>query len=108
MHRHPPCACSLLLLPPAGVGAFDVYRHLRVVNPSPYMFYLDLGPGFQIVGASPEMLVKVGADGRVQTHPIAGTRRRGATPEEDEALAVSTISPRCRERTRHHFNRRHG
>jgi len=73
---------------PAGVSAFDVYRHLRVVNPSPYMFFLDLGPAFQIVGASPEMLVKVTAEGEVQTHPIAGTRRRGATPEEDDALAV--------------------
>lgn len=85
---------------PSGVAAFDVYRHLRVVNPSPYMFYLDLGPGFQIVGASPEMLVKVGADGRVQTHPIAGTRRRGATPEEDEALAAELLGDE-KERAEH-------
>jgi anthranilate synthase component 1 len=64
---------------------FAVYRALRTVNPSPYMYYLDLG-SFQIVGASPELLVKV-EDGQVTTHPIAGTRRRGATDAEDLALA---------------------
>ena len=63
---------------------FSIYRALRTVNPSPYMYYLDLGD-FQIVGASPELLVRV-EDGVVTTHPIAGTRRRGATPEEDLAL----------------------
>ena len=92
-------------LPPR-VSAFDVYRHLRIINPSPYMFYLDLGPDFQIVGASPEMLVKVTADGSVQTHPIAGTRPRGATPEEDDKLAVSAHHCSClfritRARSRH-------
>jgi anthranilate synthase component 1 len=63
---------------------FDIYRALRTVNPSPYMYYLDLGEA-QIVGASPEMLVRV-EDGMIDYHPIAGTRRRGATPEEDAAL----------------------
>ncbi|MBM3777453.1 MAG: anthranilate synthase component I [Acidimicrobiia bacterium] len=64
---------------------FSVYRALRHVNPSPYMFYLRTG-GRSIVGASPEMLVR--AEGRrVQTHPIAGTRPRGATEEEDLRLA---------------------
>lgn len=63
---------------------FDIYRSLRTVNPSPYMFYLDLGEA-QIVGASPEMLVRV-EEGMIDYHPIAGTRRRGATPEEDAAL----------------------
>jgi len=64
---------------------FDVYRALRHVNPSPYMFFIRIG-GEAIVGASPEMLVRV--EGRhVETHPIAGTRRRGATDEEDRALA---------------------
>jgi anthranilate synthase component I len=63
---------------------FSIYRALRTVNPSPYMYYLDLG-GFQIVGASPELLVRV-EDGLVTTHPIAGTRRRGATPEDDLAM----------------------
>ena len=63
---------------------FSIYRALRTVNPSPYMYYLDLG-GFQIVGASPELLVRV-EDGVVTTHPIAGTRRRGRTPAEDLAF----------------------
>ena len=67
------------------VDAFTVYRALRHVNPSPYMFFIRMGER-SIVGASPEMLVRV--EGRhVVTHPIAGTRRRGATEEEDLRLA---------------------
>jgi anthranilate synthase component 1 len=69
---------------PTFVGPFDVYRSLRAVNPSPYMFYLELD-GFQIIGASPELLVKA-VDGQVAVHPIAGTRPRGATPEDDARL----------------------
>ncbi|GMV23361.1 MAG: anthranilate synthase component I [Vicinamibacterales bacterium] len=64
---------------------FDVYRALRHINPSPYMFFIRHG-GEAIVGASPEMLVRVEGS-RVETHPIAGTRHRGATPEEDQRLA---------------------
>ena len=63
---------------------FQIYRALRSVNPSPYMYYLRLDD-FHIVGASIETLVKV-EDGTVVTHPIAGTRPRGSTPEEDAAL----------------------
>lgn len=63
---------------------FEIYRALRTINPSPYMYYLDLD-GFQIAGASPEMLVQV-ENGTVATHPIAGTRPRGATEEEDQVL----------------------
>ena len=63
---------------------FDIYRALRAVNPSPYMYYLHLDD-FDIVGASPELLVRV-EDGVVDTHPIAGTRPRGATEAEDVAL----------------------
>jgi anthranilate synthase component I len=63
---------------------FNIYRALRHVNPSPYMYYLEMGD-FQIVGASPELLVRV-ENGLVETHPIAGTRRRGATEEEDREL----------------------
>ena len=63
---------------------FLVYRFLRGVNPSPYMYYLDLD-GFQIVGAAIETVVQV-QDGIAATHPIAGTRPRGSTPEEDAAL----------------------
>ena len=69
---------------PTTAAPFSIYRALRTVNPSPYMYYLDLGD-CHVVGASPEMLVRV-EDGVVSTHPIAGTRRRGATREEDEAL----------------------
>ena len=69
---------------PVSVDSFEVYRALRVVNPSPYMYYLKFD-GFDIVGASPEMMVRV-EDGLVQTVPIAGTRPRGATPEEDQEL----------------------
>lgn len=66
--------------------AFLFYRKLRQVNPSPYMFYLNFG-NVKLVGASPEMLVKV-AGKKVFTYPIAGTRRRGQTAEEDAALAA--------------------
>jgi anthranilate synthase component 1 len=64
--------------------ALDLYRALRTVNPSPYMFILDAGD-FAIVGASPEVHVRL-TDGLVEIRPIAGTRRRGATPAEDAAL----------------------
>jgi anthranilate synthase component 1 len=77
---------------------FNAYRQLRSVNPSPYMFYVDL-VDFQLVGASPEMLVKV-EDSVVYTHPIAGTRKRGKTPEEDEALASELLSD-LKERSEH-------
>ena len=63
---------------------FQVYRSLRSINPSPYMYYLDLD-GFHIVGAAIETVVTV-EDGMAATHPIAGTRPRGRTPEEDNAM----------------------
>ncbi len=65
----------------------SIYRVLRGLNPSPYMFYLDLGgrPRIRLIGASPEMLVRL-RDGVAETRPIAGTRPRGRTPEEDAAL----------------------
>jgi anthranilate synthase component 1 len=69
---------------PTGAHPFAVYRALRTVNPSPYMYFLELGD-CHIVGASPELLVRV-EDGVVATHPIAGTRPRGRDPEEDRAL----------------------
>ncbi|HUF23071.1 MAG TPA: anthranilate synthase component I [Vicinamibacterales bacterium] len=64
---------------------FDVYRALRYVNPSPYMYFMRLG-GLAIVGSSPEMLVRVEGS-RAETHPIAGTRPRGATDEDDLRMA---------------------
>ncbi len=63
---------------------FAFYRALRRLNPSPFLYYLDLG-GFQLAGSSPEILVRY-RDDRVTIRPIAGTRRRGATPDEDAAL----------------------
>lgn len=69
---------------------FNVYRALRLINPSPYMYYLNFGD-YQIVGASPEMLVRV-ENGIVQTGPIAGTRPRGKTVEEDLALEEELLA----------------
>jgi anthranilate synthase component I len=78
--------------------ALDIYRVLRRDNPSPYMYLVRMpGPNgdgeaaFDIVGSSPEALVKV-ADGRAMTHPIAGTRWRGETPEADAALAAELLA----------------
>jgi anthranilate synthase component 1 len=70
---------------PTSLHPFNLYRHLRTVNPSPYLFYIECDD-FQIVGASPEVLVK-SEQGRIITHPIAGTVKRGKTVQEDEALA---------------------
>jgi anthranilate synthase component I len=67
-----------------GVDPFDIYRSLRVVNPSPYMFYLQIDGGM-LVGSSPEILCKV-EDGLITSRPLAGTRRRGGDAAEDEAL----------------------
>jgi len=69
------------------VKPFDMYRSLRAINPSPYMFYLELD-GFQIVGASPELLTQV-IDGKMAVHPIAGTRSRGTTPEHDNEKEIA-------------------
>jgi anthranilate synthase component 1 len=74
----------------APVEAFSLYRGLRAVNPSPYMYYLEFGD-FQIAGASPEPLVKV-HDGIVETRPIAGTSPRGKSAEEDRRLAERLIN----------------
>jgi anthranilate synthase component 1 len=73
-------------VPRGEVDPFDVYRALRVLNPSPYMFHLEF-PEARVTGASPETLVRM-EGGRVEVRPIAGTRPRGATPEEDEFLAA--------------------
>ena len=74
----------------APVEAFSLYRGLRTVNPSPYMYYIDFGD-FQIAGASPEPLVKV-HDGIVETRPIAGTSPRGKSADEDRRLAERLIN----------------
>jgi len=75
---------------PYTLPPFALYRALRRTNPSPYMYYFDFG-GFQIVGASPEILVRL-RDDVVTVRPIAGTRPRGATPEEDDALEADLLA----------------
>jgi anthranilate synthase component 1 len=80
------------------VGAFDLYRALRAINPSPYMYYLSFGD-LKIIGASPEILVTEDA-GHVVTRPIAGTRRRGKTREEDLALEAELLADE-KERAEH-------
>src|SRR5256885_3266638 len=72
---------------PVKAAPLDVYRAARSVNPSPYMFLLELD-GFSLVGASPEIHVRC-EDNKVEIRPIAGTRRRGKTPAEDAALERS-------------------
>jgi len=80
------------------VQSFSIYRGLRAVNPSPYMYFLDFGD-FQVVGASPEPLLTV--SGRhVSTRPIAGTRPRGASPEEDRRIAGELLADE-KERAEH-------
>lgn len=69
---------------------FSLYRSLRRTNPSPFMFYFNFG-GFQVIGASPEILVRVFGN-EVTIRPIAGTRPRGATPEEDRALEADLLA----------------
>jgi anthranilate synthase component I len=83
---------------PVPVEAFSIYRGLRAVNPSPYMYFLDFGD-FQVAGASPEPLLTV--TGRhVSTKPIAGTRPRGANPEEDRVIARELLADE-KERAEH-------
>jgi anthranilate synthase component I len=77
---------------------FALYRSLRRTNPSPFMFFFNFG-GFQVIGASPEILVRL-RDGEVTVRPIAGTRRRGATPEEDRALEADLLAD-AKERAEH-------
>ena len=75
---------------PFDLPPFALYRALRRTNPSPFLYYLDFG-GFAIAGSSPEILVRV-RDGEVTIRPIAGTRPRGKTPEEDKALAEELLA----------------
>jgi anthranilate synthase component 1 len=75
---------------PFDASAIDLYRALRLINPSPYMFCLKLG-GMALVGSSPELHVRC-EEGKVQIRPIAGTRPRGRTPEEDERLAKELLA----------------
>lgn len=75
---------------PISAHPFGIYRALRSINPSPYMYYLKLGD-FSLVGSSPEVMVRC-EDGKVELRPIAGTRKRGASPEEDERLVRDLLA----------------
>ncbi len=89
---------SQRLSQPTEAAPFEIYRALRTINPSPYMFYFDF-TDFYIIGASPEILVRV-EDGTVVTRPLAGTRPRGKTPAEDAALEAELRSDE-KERAEH-------
>ncbi len=80
---------------------FHVYRVLRSLNPSPYMYFLQFSEDEILVGTSPELLVRV-EDGKVENRPIAGTRRRGRTAEEDEYLKADLLADE-KERAEHHM-----
>ena len=84
---------------PLAASPFDVYRCLRAINPSPYMYFLALGGDRHVVGTSPEKLVQV-EGGRVETRPLAGTRRRGVDPAEDQRLEKELLSD-LKERAEH-------
>jgi anthranilate synthase component I len=89
---------SQRLTVPLTADPFDLYRALRSVNPSPYLYFLELD-GVALVGSSPEVLVRV-EDGRVTVRPIAGTRPRGATDPEDDALTADLLADE-KERAEH-------
>ncbi len=83
---------------PFALPSFSLYRALRRVNPSPFLYYLNFG-GFAVVGSSPEILVRV-RKGEVTIRPIAGTRPRGRTPDEDKALSEELLAD-TKERAEH-------
>src|SRR5215469_10934544 len=83
---------------PFELPPFALYRALRRVNPSPFLYFLNFG-GFAVAGSSPEILVRV-RSGEITIRPIAGTRRRGATPEEDKRLAAELLAD-TKERAEH-------
>jgi anthranilate synthase component 1 len=84
---------------PFDFSSTDLYRALRVINPSPYMYHLVLD-GIEIVGSSPELLVRVSSTGKVTLRPIAGTRRRGRSAEDDEAMTAELMADE-KERAEH-------
>jgi len=106
---------SQRLAVPLTADPFELYRTLRVVNPSPFMFFLRT-PKCTLVGSSPEIMVRV-VDGKVTVRPLAGTRRRGRNEEEDRQLAEELLAdpkdrpgpqrrrPRCPLRQRRDFRR---
>ncbi|KAE8036867.1 hypothetical protein FH972_009500 [Carpinus fangiana] len=94
------CVPSQRFSRPTSLHPFNIYRHLRTINPSPYLFYISCAD-FAIVGASPELLVKKDpTSGRIITHPIAGTVKRGADTAEDARLAA-VLSDSLKDRAEH-------
>lgn len=84
------CVLSQRMSLPFRAQSLDLYRALRCLNPSPYMFHLNLDE-FQVVGSSPEILARL-EEGEITVRPIAGTRKRGTTPEEDLALEAELLA----------------
>ncbi|KEF40538.1 anthranilate/para-aminobenzoate synthase component I [Schinkia azotoformans MEV2011] len=85
---------------PITIKGFDLYRVLRMVNPSPYLFYLKLDD-YELIGSSPERLIQI-ENGHLEIHPIAGTRRRGRSKEEDQTLAEELLADE-KERAEHYM-----
>lgn len=83
------------------VKGFELYRILRMVNPSPYLFYIKVDNDCEIIGSSPERLIQI-ENGHLEIHPIAGTRRRGRSPEEDQALGEELMADE-KERAEHYM-----
>ena len=83
---------------PLQVDPFTIYRHLRAINPSPYLFFMRCD-GAVMIGSSPEALVRL-TGRKIDVRPIAGTRRRGATPEEDDVIEVGLLADE-KERAEH-------
>ncbi|WP_029009653.1 aminodeoxychorismate synthase component I [Azospirillum halopraeferens] len=81
-----------LAQPPAGLDPYALYERLRVLNPAPFAAYLHCGPRLRIASASPERFVRLDADGRIETRPIKGTRRRHADPVADAAAAAELVA----------------
>lgn len=82
------------------VTGLELYRVLRMINPSPYLFYIKLGDA-EVIGSSPERLVQI-QDGHIEIHPIAGTRKRGSSTDEDERLASDLLKDE-KERAEHYM-----
>ncbi|MBM7701726.1 anthranilate synthase component I [Metabacillus iocasae] len=85
---------------PTEVAGFDIYRVLRMINPSPYLFYVKVD-GVELIGSSPEKLIQI-ENGHLEIHPIAGTRRRGKNDEEDQHLYEDLINDE-KERAEHYM-----
>ena len=98
LSESPNCLPCTRFSAPFSGSAFELYRRLRQINPSPYTFFMSFGE-LTIMGSSPELLIRC-EDGLLQLRPIAGTRVRGATESEDQALAEELLADE-KERAEH-------